>query len=87
MFNDRKKNGERSLLFDVRAYQNGNMHLRLNQSFMLALNVEHGRLKGWLRTAKEATEELENPKAAQYFTVNKQIVFDNPERLLGNGEL
>jgi hypothetical protein len=54
-------------MFDVKAFKNGNLHLRLNQDFILALNVEHGRLKGWLRTAQEAAEELKDPKAAKYF--------------------
>lgn len=68
-----KKTNARVQLFDVRAFKNGNLHLRLNQSFILALNVEHGRLRGWLRSPEEAVAELGEPKAAAYFKSNLQL--------------
>ena len=40
------KSGKEVLLMDVRAYLNGNLHIRFNQKFMLALNIEIGRLQG-----------------------------------------
>ncbi len=73
-------------LFDVKAFKNGNLHLRLHPDFILALNVEHGRLKGWLRSAKEAAEELRDDKAAQYFNGNQQIATANPWPMLAAGE-
>lgn len=76
------KNGVREILFDVRAFKNGNMHLRLNQDFILALNVEHGRLKGWLRSAEEAVVELNDNKAGTYFNRNLQLANGNPTLLL-----
>ena len=79
-----KKLGRR-LLFDVRAYQNGNSHFRLNQDLMLALNVEHGRLKGWLRNPQQATEELDDPKSAQYFNGNLRITAGDVPLMLGAG--
>lgn len=45
-------------LFDVRAFKNGNMHIRFDQDFILALNVEFGRLKGWIHNVQQAAEEL-----------------------------
>jgi len=72
-FHFKNKAGEWELLFDVRAFKNGNVHLRLNKDFMLALNVEHGRLRGWLRTPKEAAEELQDPQAAHWFNGNLQL--------------
>lgn len=75
--------GKQHLLFDVRGFKNRNLHLRLNTKFMLALNVEHGRLQGWLKSAKEAQEELNDPKAAQWFKANTQIGNGNPWLLLG----
>ena len=66
-----KKN--REMLFDVRAFQNGNCHFRLHQELMLALNVEYGRLKGWLRNPQQAAVELDEPEAAQYFRSNLQL--------------
>lgn len=61
------QNGHSEELFEMRGFLNGNVHLRLNKKFILALNVEHGRLKGWLRSGEEAAEELKDPQAAQYF--------------------
>lgn len=61
------------LLFDVKAFKNRNLHLRLNKDFMLALNVEHGRLRGWIRNAREAVEELQDDNAAKYFNGNHRI--------------
>jgi hypothetical protein len=78
--------GAGKLLFDCRAFLNGNVHLRLNKDFMLALNVEHGRLRGWLRTGKEAAEELDDPKAAEYFKTNVQLGTGDARLLLGSGQ-
>lgn len=70
------------LLFDVKGFKNGNLHLRLNQRFILALNVEHGRLKGWLRTPTEAAEELRDPEAAALFNTSFRLTAGNPALLL-----
>lgn len=37
---------------------NGNIHIRFASEFMLALNVEVGRLKGWIHSAQQAAEEM-----------------------------
>lgn len=52
------KNGRNVKLFEVRAYMNGNMHFKFNQEFMLAFNVEVGRLRGWIHNAQHAAEEM-----------------------------
>jgi hypothetical protein len=57
-------------LLEVRAHLNGNIHLRMNQKFALALNVEYGRLKGWLKNGAEAAEELQDREAATFFKMN-----------------
>lgn len=71
-----KRKGEEVVLFEVRAFLNGNLHFKFNKEFMLALNVEHGRLRGWLHTAKQASEELWNNAAAQFFKSNTQIAYN-----------
>jgi len=48
----------RQVLMEVKAFKNGNLHIKFSQDFMLALNVEMGRLKGWIHTPEEAAEEL-----------------------------
>jgi len=60
------------ILMAVRAYKNGNIHFKFNQKFLRKLNVEFGRLKGWLRDYKEAAEELNIPEleAKMYFKSN-----------------
>lgn len=52
------KTGQHKLLVEVKAFKNGNLHLRFAPEFMLALNVEAGRLKGWIHNAQQAAEEL-----------------------------
>jgi hypothetical protein len=46
-------------LVAVRAFQNGNMHLHFDQKFMLAINVEAGRLLKWIRNPAEAVAEMQ----------------------------
>jgi Domain of unknown function (DUF4942) len=53
-------------LFEVKAFLNGNLHLRLAQDFALALNVAVGKLRGWLRSAQETVSEF-GPEAEQHF--------------------
>jgi hypothetical protein len=47
--------------------------LRMSQDFALALTVENGRLRGWLRTPQEAAGELDNPEAVRYFGTAFQL--------------
>ena len=53
----RLNNGEP--LMDVRAFKNGNIHIRVAKNVMLAINVQAGKLLGWLRTSEEAMNELD----------------------------
>jgi hypothetical protein len=68
-----KSDGFTSTLLEVRAFLNGNLHLRMNQKFALALNVEYGRLKGWLKSGAEAADELCDKNAAQFFGKHLQL--------------
>lgn len=64
----------REILFDVRAFLNGNMHIRLNQDFALCLNVEFGRLKGWIKSGRHAADELGKPEAAKFYGTLQPIM-------------
>jgi hypothetical protein len=66
-------NGTTELLFEVRAFYNWNIHIRLSQNFALALNVEHGRLKGWIKSPAEAVTELQDMAAAQFFNCHLRL--------------
>jgi hypothetical protein len=67
------------ILMAVRAFKNGNIHVKFNQAFIRRLNVEFGRLKGWLRDENQAADELNIPvaEAKTCFTSNRQIVYNN----------
>lgn len=80
-FTDSK--GKRAELFHARAFQNGNLHLKLNKKFILALNVEHGRLRGWLRDKAEAVSELQNLDAGQFFACTQKLLPDSGFARLG----
>ncbi|MDK8465762.1 DUF4942 domain-containing protein [Marinobacter sp. SS13-12] len=54
-----QKTGQRSVAFEAKAYKKGTIHLKVNQRLMCRLNVEFGRLKGWVRNAHEAAEEMD----------------------------
>lgn len=56
-------------LYRVRAFFNRNLHLQFHPDFIHALNVQHGKLKGWLRDDGQAAAELSIPRevAAKHF--------------------
>lgn len=65
----RNADGVGESLIRMRAFQNNNLHLQFHPDFIHALNVQHGKLKGWLRNDAEAAHELEIPieVAAKHF--------------------
>jgi hypothetical protein len=66
----RFRDGEKvESLYRVRAFYNRNLHLQFHPDFIHALNVQHGKLKGWLRDDEQAAEELAIPRevAAKHF--------------------
>lgn len=46
-------------LVAARAFKNGNLHMHFNQKIMLAINVEAGRLLGWLKSPEDAVSEMQ----------------------------
>lgn len=69
----------------VRAFMNGNLHIHFDPRFTLALNVEAGRLLGWLRTPAQAAEELQESDTAavaELFGANLQLVANDMQRLI-----
>lgn len=72
------------VLMDVRAFKNGNLHIRVSKRLMLAINVQVGKLLGWLKSAEDAVRELE-PEAEDVDYVGKVFELSNriePSNLL-----
>jgi hypothetical protein len=55
------------LMFEVKCFYNGNMHIRFDPAFILALNVAVGKLRGWIHNGAQAAAELNEPAAAALF--------------------
>ena len=62
-------------LMDVRAFKKGTLHIRFNQQFIKKLNVEFGRLKGWLKDKHQAAQEtgITLEEATQFFNSTLQL--------------
>jgi hypothetical protein len=76
-------------LMDAKAYQNGNLHIRVAKRVILAINVQAGKLLGWIRTAEEAVRELQpDPEdvayVAEVFRLSNRI---EPSNLLRIGHV
>lgn len=50
-------------LCHIRAFKNGNIHIKASKDFMRAFNIEAGRLNGWIKSPREAAEQMGIPKA------------------------
>lgn len=64
-----------TILMEVKAFKNGNLHIKFNQEIIRKLNVEFGRLKGWLHNPIQASEELNIPikQTEKLFKSNYQL--------------
>lgn len=51
-------NNSRDIIVKIRAFKNGNLHLKFSQDFIKTLNIEASRLLGWIKTPQEAAEEM-----------------------------
>lgn len=63
------------VLFQAKAHKNGNLHFRFMPEAIRALNVEAGRLLGWLRSPADVVQELgyTEDEAARLFRSNIQL--------------
>ena len=69
---------------EVRPYKKGTIHLKINQEFMKAFNIEASRLNGWVKSAQEIVEETEIDlgSAVLHFGKNTQIKASNVKLLM-----
>ena len=79
---------KRVLFMEARFYKNGNIHLKLNQDFIKALNIEAGRLLGWVKSAEDVVTEFPDDckvtpeDAGRYFKKNYLMICNNATNLL-----
>ena len=68
-----------TLFAEIKVYKNGNIHFKFNQDFMRKLNVEAGRLNGWIKSPKDAEQELGITKqqAVSCFKSNMKLLKSN----------
>jgi hypothetical protein len=74
---------QKGLFMSVRAYKNGNIHVKANQEFMKKLNIEAGRLNGWVKSPEEAAEEMNIPitEIKELFGSNLQLAISQYKML------
>lgn len=75
------------ILFQAKAHKNGNLHFRFSLDAMKALNVEAGRLLGWLRAPSDVVKELgySEEEAMRFYACTKAIAPGSAQLLLGTG--
>ena len=54
---------ETDIFTTAKPYKNGNCHFQFSKEFIKKLNLEIGRLRGWLRDPKHASEEFDITEA------------------------
>lgn len=70
---------DKDLFLEYRCFKNGNIHLRLNQEFMKAFNIEVARLKGWIHNKEDIVNEFDSELGItredcdKYFKVSYKI--------------
>ncbi len=75
---------ENDVFSTVKGYKNGNVHFQLNKNFIKKLNLEVGRLRGWLKDPLHATEEFDITldEAREYWDSNFVITAKDVKNLL-----
>jgi hypothetical protein len=79
---------QRNLFMEARFYKNGNVHLKINQDFMKAFNIEAARLNGWIRNADDILNEFPDEckvsaeEVQKYYKANFLITYSSPKNLL-----
>lgn len=70
---------------NVKLYKNGNRHIKFCKEFMRKLNVEMGRINGWVRDKSEAMREMDIPSEEinDVWGSNLQIGISEGRTLLG----
>ena len=72
------------ILFEYKVYQNNNIHFKINQKFLQVLNIEVGKLKGWIKKPQDIQDEfdLKEEEAISYFTNSELMLLGNSNAML-----
>lgn len=75
---------EESIFTTVRPYKNGNCHFQFNKRFIQKLNLEVGRIRGWLKNPAHAAQEMDITveEATEYWNSNFILLPSHLENLL-----
>lgn len=70
----------------VKPFKNGNVHFQFNQKFIKQLNLEVGRLRGWIKSPAEAAEEFDitEEEANEYWNSSFQMLPSGITNLLSS---
>ena len=73
------RDGDINSFGDLKPYKNGNIHCYLCKEFMQKLNIEVGRIRGWIKSPQDAADEMGISKkvAEAYFGQNGRIELSN----------
>ena len=70
------KGGAVKTFCEIRAFKNGNIHIKACQEFIRALNIEAARLNGWIKSPSDAAREMQDmtlTNAQRYYSCNLNI--------------
>ena len=69
---------------EFRPYKNGNIHIKFNKSFIMKLNIEVGKLNGWIKDPQHCAEEMEidEKEVLKFYDNNVKIEFKNINNLI-----
>jgi len=66
------EDSEGRVIAEIKAFKNQNMHIRMGQEFAVKLNATVGRLRGWIKSPKDAEEEI-GKGAGEAFNINTHM--------------
>jgi hypothetical protein len=80
--------GTGDVLFQVKGFKNGNLHFRFMPDAIKALNVEAGRLLGWLQSPADVESELGYSREdAQRFYFSTRLIAPSTVKMLEGVEI
>lgn len=73
-----KRTGKEVILMAVKCFQAGTIHFKFHPMFVCDLNVQFGKLKGWVKSKQEAKEEMDlTDEQVEAFESHMQLSVDD----------